>query len=159
VLVVNGAGAFAAALAGRDRRDHERQLLDCGDDVFRCLLGLDLGFVPFELLQPRLERLAVFLQIGRDGPVFLRDELPDFLLALDDQPQRDGLHPPCRQARLDALPEHRRSLVAHQPVEDAPRLLGVDFALIDVEGIGQRFGDGVFRDLVEQHPLDVAISI
>ena len=112
-----------------------------------------------ELLEPCLEGLAVLLQVGRDGPVLLRHELPDFLLALDDQPQRDSLHPPRRQAGLDAFPEHGRGLVADQAVEDAPRLLGVDFALIDVEGIGQRFGDRVFRDLVEQHSPDVSISI
>jgi len=69
------------------------------------------------------------------------------------------LHPSCRQAGLDALPQHRRRLVADQAVQDAPRLLRVDLALIDVEGVGQRFGDRVLGDLVEQHPPDIPISI
>src|SRR6266508_3481061 len=154
-----GRRRLAAALTGRDRGDHERQLFDLHDDVARCLLGFDLGLVAGELLEPGLEWLAVLLQVGGHGPVFLRDELPDFLLALDDQPQRDGLHPTRRQAGLDALPEHRRGLVADQAVQDSPRLLRVDFALIDVEGVGQRFGDRVLGDLVKQHPPDIPISI
>ena len=150
---------LAAALAGGNRRHDKRQLLDFGDDGARCGFGFDLRLVPLELLEPRLERLAVLLQVGGNGPVLLRDELPDFFLALDDQPQRHGLHPTGRQAGLDALPEHRRGLVADQTVEHAPGLLRVDFALIDVERVGERFRDRVLRDLVEQHPLDISISI
>src|SRR5882724_5665403 len=102
------------------------------------------------LVQPRLERLAVLLEIGLDGPVLLRDELADLLLALADQSQRYGLHPTRRQAGLDALPEERGRLVADQAVEHAARLLRVDFPLVDVEGMRQRVGDRVLGDLVEQ---------
>ena len=111
-----------------------------------------------ELLEPGLEGLAVLLQVGCDRPVFLRDELPDFLLALDDQPQRHRLHATRRETGFDALPEHRRRLVADQAVEDAPRLLGVDFPLIDIEGVGQRFRDRVLRDFVEQDAADLAVA-
>jgi len=83
-FLLDGAGRegrrrLPAALAGTDGRDDERQLFDFGDDVAGCLLGLDLRLVAVELLQPRLEWLAVFFEIGRDGPVLLRDELPNLL--------------------------------------------------------------------------------
>src|SRR2546422_126727 len=63
--------------------------------------------------------------------------------------------PPRRETRLDALPQERRRLVAHQPVEHAPRLLRVHLALVDLQGVCERLPDGVLRDLVEQHPADV----
>ena len=154
-----GRRRLAAALAGRDRRHYKRQLFDFGDDGAGCRFGFDLRLMSREFLQPGLERLAVLLEVGGHCPVFLRDELPDFLLALDDQPQCDGLHPTRRQAGLDALPEHRRGLVADQAVEDAPRLLGVDFPLIDIEGVGQGFGDRVLGDLVEQNAADLAVAV
>ena len=112
-----------------------------------------------ELLEPRLERLAVLLEVGGHGPVFLRHELPDFLFAFDDQPQRHRLHTPGRQTGLDALPEHRRCLVADQAIQHAPRLLGVDLALVDIERVGEGLTDGVFRDFVEQDAADLAVAV
>src|ERR1043166_8016157 len=67
-----------------------------------------------------------------------------------EQPRRGGLPPPRREAGLDAFPQQRRRLVAHQPVEHAPRLLGVHLALVDVERVGEGVGDRVLGDLVEQ---------
>ena len=153
-FLLDGAGRegrrrLPAALAGTDGRDDERQLFDFGDDVAGCLLGLDLRLVAVELLQPRLEWLAILFEIGRDRPVLLRDELPNLLFALDDEPQRDGLHPTGRQTGFDALPQHRGRLVADQSIEHPARLLGVDFALIDVHWVRERLSDGVLRDLVE----------
>ena len=114
--------------------------------------------MPAELLQPRLERLPVLLEIGGDRPVLLRRELPDLLLALDDQAQGDRLHATCRQTGLDALPEHRRRLVADQAIQDPAGLLGVDLALVDVERIRQGLRDGIFRDFMEQDAADLAVA-
>ena len=150
---------LAAAFSPLHRSHDERELLNFGDDVARRLLGFDLGLVPAELLEPRLKRLPVLLEIGGDRPVLLRHKLPDLLLALDDQTQGDRLHATRRQAGLDALPEHRRRLVADQAIQDPPGLLGVDLALVDVERIRQGLRDGIFRDFMEQDAADFSISI
>ncbi len=50
-----------------------------------CLLAIDLG-------KAGREFLAILGKFRIDGPVFLRNECLDFLLALDDQLQRDRLH-------------------------------------------------------------------
>src|ERR1043166_5882427 len=72
----------------------ERNLERVRHDRARGRLVFDLGLLAVQLVQPGLEPLAVLLQVGLDGPVLLRHELADLLLALADQPQRDGLHPP-----------------------------------------------------------------
>jgi hypothetical protein len=72
-------------------------------------------------------------------------------LALDDEPRRDRLDPPRREAARDLLPQDRRDLVAVEPIEDAARLLRVDEALVDVARLAERAADRVLRDLVEDH--------
>src|SRR3989449_11100671 len=108
--------ALPISLALLDRRDVERQFQRFGDDRPRGGFVLDLRLLAVELVQPRLERLAVLLEVGLDGPVLLRHELADLLLALADQAQRHRLDPSRGQAGLDALPQERRRLVPHQPV-------------------------------------------
>ena len=63
------------------------------------------------------------------------DERSDLALALDDQPQRHRLHAAADRRPLHPLPQQRADLVAHQPVEDAPRLLGIDQAHVDVAAV------------------------
>jgi len=99
-------------------------------------------------------KLAVGMaQPGGDGPVFLGDEGLDLVFPLTDQTQRRTLHAAGRQARAHLAPEQRREVEAHEIVQGAARLLGVD----QVHGNGPRMGDGVlhrfFGDLVKDHPL------
>src|SRR5207302_3561979 len=101
----------AAALARLDLRDFERNLERVRHDRAGGRFVFDLGLLAVELVQPGLELLAILLQVGLDGPVLLRHELADLVLALADQPQRDGLHAPRREAGLDALPQERRRFV------------------------------------------------
>ena len=49
----------------------------------------------------------------------------DLALALDDQPQRDRLHASRGKPAPHLVPQQRRDLVAHQPVQHAPRLLRI----------------------------------
>ena len=86
-----------------------------------------------------------------DVPVLRRDEPHPLALALDDEPRRDRLHATRRQALHDLPPEHRRDLVAVQPVEDAPRLLSVDEPAVDVARLAERPLDRGPGDLVEDH--------
>ena len=86
-----------------------------------------------------------------DVPVLGGDEGSARALALDDQTRRNGLHAPGRKPRHDLLPEHRRHLVAVEPVENPARLLRIDEPRVDLAGLEQRTLDRVARDLVEDH--------
>ena len=89
------------------------------------LLAVDLG-------ERGLEGLAVLGAERLDGPVLLRLERADLALALDDEPERDGLHAAGGESGLDAVPEDRARLVADEPVEDAAGLLRVHLAVVDL---------------------------
>jgi hypothetical protein len=149
---MNGAGGLRRRLSGHVG-DDERHFAASSDGLGGRLVPIS---VAVELVEPRLECLAVLLELGLDGPVLLRHELPDLLFALANQSQGHRLHPPRRQAGLDALPQQRAGLVAHQPIEDAPRLLRVDFLLVDVERIRDRVGHRVFGDFVKQDATHLA---
>ena len=106
--------------------------LEVGDDG----LGLGLGgrdeLLPV-LLPQRRDELGRHgrRQVGVEAPVLLGHEGPDLPLALADQADRDRLDAAGREAAAHALPEERADLVADQPVEDAPGLLGVHPLLVD----------------------------
>ena len=59
-------------------------------------------------------------------------------LALADQTDGDRLHAARRAGLVDRAPEHRRDLVAHEPIEEATSLLGVDEAQVEVAGLVDR---------------------
>ena len=102
-------------------------------------------------MELRGEALPRLLEQRLDGPVLDRLERADLPLALDDEPQRDGLHATRRDALLDRLPEDGAGLVADEPVEHAPRLLRLDLLVVDVARLLDGVLDGVLRDLVEEH--------
>ena len=92
------------------------------------------------------------LEFHVDGPVARGHEGHPLALPLDHDPGRHGLHAAGRQTRLDLLPQHRGNLVAVEPVQHPPGLLGVDQAAVDVPGLAERRLDRRFGDLVEDHP-------
>ena len=103
--------------------------------------------------------LAASLELGLNRPVLSGHEGVDLLLAVGHEPQRHRLHP-ARGERLGAsvvvhhlLPQHWAELVAHQPVQDAPRLLRIDQVLVDVPRVVKGLPDRLLRDLVEYHAL------
>ena len=148
---------------GRGRALVAPALLDLGDDEgeiadrvhHRAGIGLigELGLVPVHLRQRGLEGLTLPLAERLDGPVLLRLEGADIPLALDDQAERDRLHPAGREAGLDGAPEDRARLVADQPVEDPAGLLRVHLPLVDLARLLHRGEHGVPGDLLEQHPV------
>ena len=109
------------------------------------------------------------VQLGREHPLLVlaagvegalevpvrrepeRDPLP---LPVDDEPGRDRLHAAGGQAGHDLLPQHRRDLVAVEPVEDPARLLGLDEVHVEVARVLGGLEDRRLGDLVEDHPLD-----
>ena len=88
-----------------------------------------------------------------DVPVAGLHEGDSLALALDDQADRRALHAARRQATVDAPPQHRRHLVAVQPVEQSAGLGRVDQAVVDAARVVDGMVDGRLGDLVEHHPL------
>ena len=81
-------------------------------------------------MESRLERIRVALartlrQRGVDGPEFDRLEGVNLGLAVNYEPERDGLHSAGGKAAPHFLPQHGAELVADDAIQDAPRLLRV----------------------------------
>jgi hypothetical protein len=115
---------------------------------------VELRIVASDLGECGLERLPVLGTERLDTPVLLGLEGPDFPFAFHDEPERHGLDPPGRETGLDALPEDRAGLVAHQPVQDPARLLRVDLPVVDLSWIAQGLLYGGLGDLVKQDAVD-----
>ena len=83
-------------------------------------------------VRPENERIAGLWQSSAPIVQYSRaTNALDLAFAVDDQLDRDRLHAPGREAAADFGPEQRRDLVAHQPVEDAARLLRVHAVHVD----------------------------
>ena len=80
---------------------------------------------------------------GVDRPIFLRDEGADFLLALDDQAQRHGLHAPRGKSAAHFIPQQRRNFVAHDAIQNAAGLLRVYQVLVNLQGMLERGVNGL----------------
>ncbi len=146
LLVDRGDEQFALGrllddVLGGQRADRvaQRELLDLAPAEFDQLGTEDLLI----LLGPRLER-----------PVLARHESLDLFLALADQAQRGRLHAPGGQTRLDLAPQQRRQIEAHQIVQRAARLLGIDQGVGDLARMLDRVLHLALGDLVEHHALD-----
>ena len=102
-------------------------------------------------------RRLLGLQPGVERPVLDGDEGLDLALAIDDEPHRHRLHASGRQAAPDLVPQQRREAVAHQPVEHAARLLGVDLLDVDAARVLERRPHRALGDLVEGDAVDVLL--
>jgi hypothetical protein len=91
--------------------------------------------------------------VGGEAPVLLGDERADLVLAVDDHPQRDRLHPAGGDARRHRAPQHRRQPVADDAVHGPARLLGVDERGVEVARRLEGRPDGRLGDLVEGDPV------
>ena len=90
-----------------------------------------------------------------NGPIFLGDKGADFLLALDDQAQRDGLHASSGKAAAHFVPQQRRNFVTDDAIEHAASLLRVHQIFIHLGGMLERGLDGFLRDFVEHHAINL----
>ena len=121
------------ALGGRLVGDVEGGAVDADDVGGESLAGVG-----------RKERL--------DRPVLARGECVDLALALDHEADRDRLDATGGQPTTDLARQQRAQRVAHEPVDDATGLLGVDEVHVDLARMRERFLDRRFGDLVEGHP-------
>ena len=101
--------------------------------------------------------LAVLFQVSLDRPVFARREFLDFFFALHNHAQRRALHASRRQAAAHLLPQQWRQVEAHQVVERAPCLLGVDQVGRQLARVLDGFVDGALGDLVKHHAVDALV--
>ena len=159
VLVVNGA-------PGRFRRCFFSTLVTTNgsfsSSATTCFASASLvscGLCPSIFFSSASNACPSLAQSASMRPVLLRHEGADLPLPLDDQAEGHGLHPPGGEPGLDALPEDRARLVAHQPVEDAAGLLRVHLPVVDPPGSAHRLLDRVLGDLVEQHPVGGRLGI
>jgi hypothetical protein len=115
--------------------------------------------IVFVTVEPRLERRRIFSTEARvEGPVFLGAERLALALAIDDYPERHRLHAPRADSALDLVPQKRAELVADQPVEHPPRLVGVEQVAIELRGIGDRLFDRGGRDFMQQDAADLGLG-
>ena len=95
------------------------------------------------------------LELGVDGPVFLRHESRDLVFALANHAQRRTLHAARRQTGSNFLPQQGRQIEAHQEIERAPGLLRIDEVDRQLARLRHGFAHRVLGDLVEHDALHV----
>ena len=134
------------------RRFH--QGLGAQRDAFLAKAQL-VELLALEAHQPCGKFRPALLQPGNDRPVFLRAECLNLALALDDQTQRDRLHPARALGAGQLAPQHRGQREAEQVVQRAAGKVGVDQVLIQFARAGHRLGHGLLGDRVEGDALDV----
>ena len=131
-----------------------RAPLQVREDLLRRRLVREVRLLAVHMMQLGGEHLLVVLERRGDGPVLARHERPDLPLALDEEPQGDGLDAPRRESLLHRLPEYRTRLVADEAVQHATGLLGVHLVLVDHPRVVERASHRVLRDLEEERALD-----
>ena len=163
-LLLEGAGdkggrGRAGLVLALDGADLEGGGLDGGQNLVHLLLGFQLL-----LLLPAVELGLEAAGVGGDpvqqhlqSPVFLGDEGADLLFPLGHQAGGHGLDPAGGQAPADLLPQQGGELIAHNPVQNAPGLLGVHQVLVNVPGGGDALGNHLFGDLVEGNPAGLVL--
>ena len=73
--------------------------------------------------------------------------------AVVDEADGHALHAACRQAPADFAPQEGAELVAHQTVQHAAGLLGVEQVFVDGAGVGHALLHALFGDLVKGHAV------
>ena len=91
-------------------------------------------------------------------PVFPGLECPDFILPIHHHAGGNGLDTACRQAPAHLLPQQRRKLVAHDPVQNPAGLLGIHQIIVNIPGMGNGLLDHLLGDLVESDTLSLFIG-
>ena len=97
------------------------------------------------------------IQAGIQQPILLAVEAADLLLPVHHHAGGHGLDPAGGQAGFDLAPQEGRQLIAHDPVQNAAGLLGIDQVLVDAAGVLDALGNHLFGDLIEGDPLGLVI--
>ena len=119
-------------------------------------LGLGAGQQLLALVvggQPGREALVPHAEGGVHIPVFFGLEALDLLFAVVDEADSHALYAARRQAPADFAPQEGAELVAHQTVQHAAGLLGVEQVFVDGAGMGHALLHALFGDLVKGHAV------
>ena len=143
-----GRGA-ALLFAALDALYLELLARDGGDDGVSLRLAVELGLALGVAEVAGGELAVAGAEHGVQQPVLLGHEGAYLLLPVHDHARRDGLHAACGEPAAYLLPQQRRELVAHYPVEDAARLLGVHKVDVYVPRRGDALGHHALCYLVE----------
>ena len=128
------------------------------ENPLRLLLVLYLGLLSPEAVKGGRELFffGIFLSFEKsvERPVFRGFELLYLPLSLHHELESDALHPPRAYSLLYGLPQNGTHLVSHYPVENPPRLLGLEAVPVDLDRAAHRLPHARFGDLVYEHPVD-----
>ena len=140
-----------------DGGDREGACLDGGTQRLGIGGGADIELVRLlavDGVEAGLERLALLVEAGADGPVFLRLELLDLAFAIRDDAQRHRLHAAGRAGARQLAPQHGREGEADEVIERTAGEVGLDQRLVDVARVLHRLGDRRLGDGVEDDAAD-----
>ena len=90
-------------------------------------------------------------------PVLPGLEGTDLLLPVHHHPGGHALHPSGGQAPADLFPKQGGQLIAHDPVQNPSRLLGIHQIVINIPGIADGILHHLLGDLVEGDPVGLAV--
>ncbi len=102
-------------------------------------------------LEAMVGLVRALVEQGLQIPIAACAEGPAFPFPLHQQAHGHALHPPGGELGGDLFPEQGGDGVAHQPVHNAPGLLGLDQIGVDLPGLFEGGLDGLLGDLVEDH--------
>ena len=146
-------GGQFAALALFDGTHIVRPLAGAREQRVARLAGVHVHFFAVFAVKARGQLRAAHAETSGDVVVLLGQEGVDLVFAVADHLRRHGLHAAGGKALFHLRPEDGADLIAHQAVEHAPRLLGVDAVDVDAARVLDGGLDGLHRHLVE---LDAA---
>ena len=146
-------GGHFAALALFDGAHAVRPLAGAREQRVALLAGVYVHFFAVFAVKARGQLRAVDHEASGDVVIFLGQEGVDLIFAVADHLRRHGLHAAGGEALFYLRPEDGADLVAHQAVEHAPRLLGVDAVDVNAARVLDGGLDGLHRHFVE---LDAA---
>ena len=137
VEVVKGGVGVALTRFGLDRLDREGRRSSAFTEApppspRRCRGAVELLAVRRRPAAPRKVRRPWSSRWATMRPVFARDEVLDFELAVADEAQRHRLHASGRARARQLAPQHRRQGEADEIVERAAGEIGVDQRLVDL---------------------------
>jgi len=152
-------GADSCGALALNRGDPQGGLRQQGHDLAGLAFVREHGLLALQPDHARGKggRCAAF-HLRLDGPVLFGTEGLDLGLAIHHQTHGHRLHPARRQTAPHLGPQHRADLVAHQPVEHAPRLLRLELVHVEFERMQDGVVHGLLCDLVEEHALNVRVG-
>ena len=88
-------------------------------------------------------------QLCLERPIFLRHKGTDFHLSIHNHARCNRLHTAGGQTALDLSPQKRRQLIAHDAIQNAACLLGIDQIQVNIARVRNAVLHGVLGNFIE----------